>query len=102
MKKIVFLSLTVLSATAFAQGDGSASSFTDTAAKFFAYFLALGLAVFGGTRAQSNAAIAALEGIARNPSAVDKIQTPMILSLALIESLVIFMLVSPLIVGGAL
>lgn len=43
-----------------------------------------------GTLAQSRAAVAALDGIARNPQAADKIQTPLILSLALMESLVIF------------
>lgn len=43
-----------------------------------------------GTFSQSRAAAAALEGIARNPQSVDKVQTPLILSLALMESLVIF------------
>ena len=52
--------------------------------------LAIGLAALGGTMGQGNAVRAALEGIARNPDAADKIQTPMILGLALIESLVIF------------
>lgn len=60
----------------------------------FAYFIAMGLAAFGGTQGQSKAASAALEGIARNPGAADKIQTPMILSFAFMESLVIFTLLS--------
>jgi F-type H+-transporting ATPase subunit c len=47
-------------------------------------------AVLGGTYAQGKAASVALEGIARNPAAADKLQTPMILALALIESLVLF------------
>ena len=47
-------------------------------------------AVLGGTFAQGKAASVALEGIARNPAAADKLQTPMILALALIESLVLF------------
>ena len=97
MKKILLL--TLFCAAAFADDHG-ASSFTDTAAKYFAYFLGLGLAVFSGTKAQSHAVATALEGIARNPSAVDKIQTPMILGLALMESLVIFMLISPFIAGN--
>ena len=37
----------------------------------------------------SRAAAAALEGISRNPGAAARIQTPMILGLALIESLVL-------------
>lgn len=51
--------------------------------------IAIGIAVYGGTSAQGKTATAALEGIARNPVANDKIFTPMILGLALIESLVI-------------
>lgn len=56
-------------------------------------FLGLGLAAIGGALAQSRVASAALEGIARNPQASDKIFTPLILSLAFIESLVIYALV---------
>ncbi|MCC2679370.1 MAG: hypothetical protein K0R29_1946 [Pseudobdellovibrio sp.] len=51
--------------------------------------IAIGLAVLGGTLGQGKAASSALEGIARNPAAADKLFTPLILSLALIESLVI-------------
>lgn len=55
--------------------------------------LAIGLAAFGGAMAQGKASAAALEGIARNPGAAGKVQTPMIIGLALIESLVIYALV---------
>lgn len=55
--------------------------------------LVLGIAAFGGAMAQGKAATAALEGIARNPAAADKLFTPMIIALALIESLVIYALV---------
>lgn len=51
--------------------------------------IAIGLAVFAGTSAQGKTAAAALEGMARNPAASEKMFTPLILSLALIESLVI-------------
>jgi F-type H+-transporting ATPase subunit c len=51
--------------------------------------LAIGLAVLGGALGQGRAAAAALEGISRNPGASARIQTPMILGLALIESLVL-------------
>lgn len=50
----------------------------------------MGLAVFGGTFSQGRAASAALEGIARNPAVSGKLLVPLILSLALIESLVLF------------
>jgi F-type H+-transporting ATPase subunit c len=53
----------------------------------------LGIAAVAGALAQGRTAAAALEGIARNPGAADKLFTPMILGLALIESLVIYALV---------
>jgi F-type H+-transporting ATPase subunit c len=51
--------------------------------------IAIGIGAYGGTQGQGKAAAAALEGIARNPGAQNKIFVPMILALALIESLVI-------------
>jgi F-type H+-transporting ATPase subunit c len=52
--------------------------------------LAIGLAAFGGALGQGKTAAAALEGIARNPAAQGKIFVPMIIGLALIESLVLY------------
>ncbi len=52
--------------------------------------LAIGIAAFGGSLGQGKTATAALEGIARNPSASGKIFVPMIIGLALIESLVLY------------
>lgn len=52
--------------------------------------IAIGVAAIGGALGQGKAVSSALDGIARNPAATDKIFTPMILGLALIESLVIF------------
>ena len=52
--------------------------------------LTIALAAIGGAYAQGKAASVALEGIARNPGASDKLFTPMIIALALIESLVIY------------
>ena len=54
--------------------------------------LAIGAAAAGGALGQGKAAAAALEGIARNPGASGKLFTPMIIGLALIESLVIYAL----------
>lgn len=62
--------------------------------------LVLGLAVLGGASAQGKAAAVALEGIARNPAAADKLFTPMIIALALIESLVIYALVIAFMLQG--
>ena len=52
--------------------------------------LAISLAALGGGIGQGIAMRGALEGIARNPNASDKIFTPMIIGLALIESLVLY------------
>ncbi len=54
--------------------------------------LGIGAAVIGGALGQGKAVTAALEGIGRNPGSADKIFTPMIIGLALIESLVIYAL----------
>jgi F-type H+-transporting ATPase subunit c len=55
--------------------------------------IAIGLGALGGALGQGRAAAAALEGISRNPGASGRIFTPMIIGLALIESLVLFALV---------
>ncbi len=87
----IFSTLFVAS-SAFAQ-DVAASNENDVAMfKAIAAGLAIGIAAFGGALGQGRAAAAALEGIARNPNAADKLQTPLLLSLALIESLVIYAL----------
>jgi F-type H+-transporting ATPase subunit c len=62
--------------------------------------LGIGLAAFGGALGQGRAVASALDGIARNPSASGKIQTPMIIGLALIESLVIYALVIAFLLQG--
>ena len=62
--------------------------------------LAIGLAALGGALGQGRTAAAALEGIARNPASADRIFTPMILGLALIESLVIYALIIAIMLQG--
>ena len=93
------------SALAFAQEHGAAaatggeSSALKPALAISAGF-AIGVAAFGGALGQSRAAAAALDGIARNPGAGAKVQTPMIIALALIESLVIYALVIAFLLQG--
>ena len=83
--------ITLASSPAFAQvADRAGSNPNDV--KMFAAIgagFAIGLGVLGGALGQGRAAAAALEGISRNPGAAARIQTPMILGLALIESLVL-------------
>ena len=62
--------------------------------------LAIGLPALGGTLGQGRAAASALDGIARNPSASGKIFVPMILGMALIESLVLFGLIMAFMLFG--
>lgn len=54
--------------------------------------LAIGISVVGGALGQGRAIASAMEGIGRNPGSSEKIFVPMIIGLALIESLVIFSL----------
>lgn len=54
--------------------------------------LGLPIAVVSAAMAQGRAATAAMEGIARQPDAASDIRSALILSLALIESLVIYAL----------
>jgi F-type H+-transporting ATPase subunit c len=81
-----FALITFLALPAFA-AEGAVDPMTHIAAA-----LAISVAAFGGAIAQGRAAATALEGIARNPGARGDIFTPMILALALIESLVIYAL----------
>jgi F-type H+-transporting ATPase subunit c len=59
--------------------------------------LTIAIAAFGGALAQGRTAAAALEGISRNPAAQGKVFVPMIIGLALIESLVLYAFVIALI-----
>jgi len=91
------LGVLAISAVAFAQtaDPNVAAQVQGDISKWAALAGGLGIAIaaFGGALGQGRAAAAALDGIARNPSAADKLFTPMILGLALIESLVLFALV---------
>jgi F-type H+-transporting ATPase subunit c len=75
---------------AFAQDapGGSADAFIALAAG-----LGIGIAAFGAALGQGRAVAAAMESIGRNPNSADRLFTPMILGLALIEALAIYALV---------
>ena len=72
------------SAPAFAQ-EAAAQGSWGGEIRAIAAALAIGLAVIGGASAQGRAAAAANEGIGRNPQSAEKLFTPLILGLALIE-----------------
>lgn len=87
---LLLVGMVVLPAIAMAQDAG----LSDDVKKYVAIAAGFGIAIasFGGALAQGRAAAAAVDGIARNPGASGKVFTPMILGLALIESLVIYSL----------
>lgn len=84
MKRKLGNLLTVLGGL-FVSSFAFASDGSDAGLVAIASSLAIGLAALGGTFAQGRAADAALSGIARNPGSSDKVFTPMIIALALIE-----------------
>ncbi len=95
-----FLLVIGVSTIAFAQGAGGEAEAVKAqglASNFgliaLAAGLGIGIAALGGGIGQGRAAAAALDGIARNPGAAGQIRGPMILGLALIESLVIYALI---------
>jgi F-type H+-transporting ATPase subunit c len=89
-----FLAVFAVSAVAFAQDGADVAAIKASQGGWIAIAagIGLGLAAFGGALGQGRTASTALDGIARNPGAADKLFTPMILGLALIESLVIYSL----------
>jgi F-type H+-transporting ATPase subunit c len=88
----IFVGLTTVLATSavYAQETATQSGGADKGLIGIGAGIAIGLAAFGGALGQGKTASSALEGIARNPAAQGKIFTPMIIGLALIESLVIY------------
>ncbi|NNE17263.1 MAG: ATP synthase F0 subunit C [Myxococcales bacterium] len=95
LRLVSFAAPLALTATAFAQDAASDAENQGVAiaGRAMAAGLAIGIAAFGCGLGQGRAATAALEGIARNPNASGKILVPLILGLALIESLCIYALV---------
>jgi F-type H+-transporting ATPase subunit c len=80
--------------------SSSSGGFDKAGALAIASGLGIAIAAFGGALGQGKAAAATLEGIARNPGASGKLLTPMIIALALIESLVIYALVIAFLLQG--
>lgn len=96
MKKITqmltLMAVLGLSTVAMAAEEAAGAAYGNSSLAFAAG-IAIAVAAFGGAIGQSLAIKSALEGIGRNPSAAGKITTPMIIGLAMIESLVIYALV---------
>jgi F-type H+-transporting ATPase subunit c len=87
---------------AFAQTGAADNAETTKSMLALAIGLGLGIAAAGGALGQGRAASSALEGIGRNPASAKEMFTPLLLSLALIESLVIYSLVISFMLLGKL
>lgn len=99
MRKLKMFGLATLGMlmTALTAAAQPATSAAESAVSYKGYVaigagIGFAIAVFGGAIGQSRIGAAACEGAARNPGAAGRIQTMMILGLALIESLVLFAL----------
>ena len=90
MNKFFWALLCSLVSTASMAQEAASSGFTDKGAYYIAAIIGVGIAAFGGAMGQGRASASALEGIARNPGSYKTVFTPLLLCLALMESLVIF------------
>ncbi len=91
MAALILLTVAVVPAVFAEEGeDGKGGDFLMKFGLAIGAGLGMGLAAFGGGLGQGKTAASALEGIARNPGASDKMFVPMIIGLALIESLVLY------------
>jgi F-type H+-transporting ATPase subunit c len=91
MSVMVFAVLAMIAPQAFA-AEGASGGELGKLGLAIGAGLGIGIAAGVAGLGQGRATAAALSGIARNPGAASKIQTPMIIGLALIESLVIYAL----------
>ncbi len=102
MKKFMLIIFLVLAFTVTVSAEGEATKVAD-ATPLFLWSIIIGtigltVAAIGGAFAQSNALRTAMENIGRNPAAADSIRGVLIIGLALIESLVIYVLLIDLII----
>ena len=110
MKKLMLglssaLMVTLYGLAAFAQEAAAtaavgSNAFDKSSHAMLAAAIAIGLAAFGGALGQGKVGAAALEGIARNPGASNKMFVPMILGLVFIETLVIYALYIAIALNG--
>jgi F-type H+-transporting ATPase subunit c len=98
---VAFVAFFVVSPAAFAQA-GAASGGGIGGLGAIGAGLAIGLAALGAALGQGRQGAAALEGIARNPQAAGKIQTPMIIALAFTEALALYGFVIGIMIVGKL
>jgi F-type H+-transporting ATPase subunit c len=103
---LAIMAILGMPALAIEQGDkkeehaAAAAGLGSSAQLGFALAFGLAIAAFGGALGQSNAIAKAVDAVARQPEAGARIQGMMIIGLALIETLVIYMLLICFMWGG--
>ena len=102
MKKSTLIGLLTLlgSISAYAEEGAAAASSGNGGIIAIGAGIAIGVAACGGALGQSKIGASAMEGIARNPQAYKAMFVPMIVCLALVESLVIYALVIAFMLQG--
>ena len=90
---LAFLAVFCAVDPAFAQEAGQAAGGEGRWGIAIGAGLAIGLAGLGCGIGQGTTANGAVQGVARNPGAANQIQTPMIIALALIESIALYGLI---------
>jgi F-type H+-transporting ATPase subunit c len=89
---MVFIGL-LLAGPAFAQERAADGGGISRGLIALAAGLGLGLAAFGAALGQGRATAAAMESVGRNPGSADRLFTPLIVGLALMEALALYALV---------
>jgi F-type H+-transporting ATPase subunit c len=99
--KLVTLTLACV-ALLFAQGTALAQEGAESVKGWIALAagLAIGISALGAALGQGRAVASAMESIGRNPNSADRIQTPMIIGLALMEALAIYGLIIAFLLQG--
>jgi F-type H+-transporting ATPase subunit c len=89
----VLCGVLLMASPALAQTSGAGDVGTWKGLVALAAGLGLGIAAFGAAMAQGRATAAAMESIGRNPNSADRIFTPLIVGLALMEAIALYALV---------
>ncbi len=85
----LFVMLLVVASPAMAE-EAAAGGSIDRGLIGLAAALGLGIAAFGAALGQGRATAAAMESIGRNPNSADRLFTPLLLGLALMEALALY------------
>jgi len=97
---LVMLTLVLVASPALAEEGAAAAGNISGGLIALGAGIGMGLAAFGVGLGQGRATAAAMESIGRNPNSAEKLNTPFILGLALMEALALYTLVIAFILQG--